>query len=278
MRTLLALASLLTAGVTLLAAGAAHAAPGPKPRAGIPKLPARFEVVSKGALKGGARPSDYGLTGENKGGDDPLALRLRTSLPAAAPAFATAPLEVADRPFHAVIADPLPDGGWMTFYRHNPAGGLSYVGADFLVVVRDDDGRERHRVPLDPLLLTPETEVQDVRLRGDLLVFNEACGTYSRNYRRKCSTLVGYDLGQRRVLWRTPWLTSNNQFLFWDDRTIVTGYGFTAEPDHLYLVDARSGRLLGRAKLDSAHSYLERMGDELHVITYGSHFVMRVTP
>lgn len=116
-----------------------------------------------------------------------------------------------------------------------------------------DDGVVKWTLDLTPLLSrTDQLEIQDVRLFGGVLYFNEACQSYSRAARGRCSSLVAVDPTEGRVLWRTPPLTSNNVFLV-TDRYIVSGYGFTAEPDHLFVVRRADGRVVARANLPTGH-------------------------
>ena len=58
---------------------------------------------------------------------------------------------------------------------------------------------------------------------------------------------------------------------------IVSGYGFTAEPDYLYLLDRRSGKVLDRVPVPSAPEILKLRGDRLHVRTYDRRVIARIT-
>ncbi len=99
-------------------------------------------------------------------------------------------------------------------------------------------------------------EVQDVRFVGGVLYWNEACQSYSAEAGGQCSSLVAFDPKNARVLWRSRNRTSNNVFLVLD-RYIVSGYGFTAEPDFLFLIDRATGRVRHRARIPAAHEWLE---------------------
>ena len=57
---------------------------------------------------------------------------------------------------------------------------------------------------------------------------------------------------------------------------IVAGYGFTAEPDFLYLLDRRTGRVLDRLAVPSAPEVIKLRGDRLHVRTYDRQVVARI--
>ncbi len=91
----------------------------------------------------------------------------------------------------------------------------------------------------------------------------------------RCSTLYAYDPQKKKLLWHSRYRVSNDIFLV-TDRLVITGYGFTQEPDYLYLLRKRDGKMLKKIKLDSAHDYLEMVGDKLHVMTYSRHVVFRL--
>jgi hypothetical protein len=263
-------------GLVLLAlpALARDPEPGTLPR----RLPSLLRQVRSEPFGGTDwAPATYGLTGANKGADQ-VGMRLRDQVPGNAPDFVKKDRTLDGKPFKVLIADPLGDGRWMGFYRHSPRGGFNSDQASYRVAVYEADGKESLSLDLNPWLLREGTEIQDVRWRGGRLYFNEACSTYSENWKGRCSYLVAVDPSAKAVLWRTPALVSNNVFIFRDDATIVCGYGFTGEPDFLFLVDANTGEVKSRTKLDSAHDYLEIANGRLHVFTYARHFVFDFLP
>src|SRR5581483_10498838 len=89
--------------------------------------------------------------------------------------------------------------------------------------------------------------------------------------------LNAVDLKRKRLLWRSPALVANaDTFVLLND-TIVSGYGFTAEPDYLYAVDRRNGRVVGRLPLPTAADRIVRHGTVLTVDTYDRRLTVRVT-
>lgn len=79
-------------------------------------------------------------------------------------------------------------------------------------------------------------------------------------------TAIDPDTGRR--LWRSKALVSNARTFVVTPRHLVTGYGFTAEPDWLYLLDRRTGRVVERLALPSAPEQITRSGKNLIVRTY----------
>jgi hypothetical protein len=72
----------------------------------------------------------------------------------------------------------------------------------------------------------------------------------------------------RRTLSRSPALVANARTFVLDGGYIISRYGFTAEPDFLYLLDRRTGRVLDRLELPSAPELIRRRGNRLYVRTY----------
>lgn len=208
---------------------------------------------------GGGLPTN--LTGKNK--PDGIALRYRKEVPTNTPGFVRREYDGLD----LFIADAIPEG-WLAFYKGN-CGSLGDV-CDYRAIFYNDDRTQRWDLNLNRYLQQERyVEIQDVRYHDGQLFFNEACATYASEVQGQCSWLVSVDPTFQEENWRTPPMTSNNVFIL-HDRSIYAGYGFTAEPDALYRIDARSGEILARADLDSAHEYLEVQGDKLYVVTYRS--------
>lgn len=169
------------------------------------------------------------------------------------------------------LLDEIPEGHF-ALYRE-PYGaercGLTEMWANcgFTLRLYGRDGAVRTTLPLNPLL-TRDThlEVQDVQYSGGLVYFNEACQTYARDAKGQCSSLVALDLANGKIVWRTKPLVSNSRFMLAGD-LILTGYGFTAEPDFLYLVDRTTGRVLDRMKVKTAPETYEPAGPETWRVT-----------
>lgn len=152
------------------------------------------------------------------------------------------------------------DGLFVALYR-DPygAGSCDLSGSDncaFLVRAWDDCGtlQWEHRLN-DFMSAKQHLEVQDMRWAGGTLYFNEACQSYSKQAKGKCSSLVALDPVAGEVRWRSGPRQSNNRFLVVDDY-VITGYGFTAEPDYLFVLRASDGKKLHKQKIPTAHEDL----------------------
>ena len=164
----------------------------------------------------------------------------------------------------------------MAFYREPLDMWAWSENPRFRVILFDERGKRFWDLELNRFLSRPaDLEIQDIRYYGRRLYFNEACQSYSREAGGECSALVKVDPWYRRVEWRTPNLISNNLFIV-QDPWVITGYGFTNEPDALFLVEQRSGKVVGRRGIDTAHQYFEVRNGTLVVVTHESVYTFRL--
>ncbi len=165
------------------------------------------------------------------------------------------------------------DAGYLAFYREpynlsscqlSGDGNCAYEARHY-----DRRGQVRWKLRLNEFMSRGDhLEIQDIRLAGGVLYFNEACQSYAQEAGGQCSSLVAVDPAAGRVLWRTPPLVSNGRFVV-RGCYLVAGYGFTAEPDHVSLVSRTSGKVLQTIPLASAPEKMTLVGrDQLDVEIY----------
>lgn len=176
------------------------------------------------------------------------------------------------------IADRTDDGIVCLYRGPFPEG---YANCDYTALFYAQNGTVRWKLNLNEYLSAEEhLEIQDIRYQDGVLYFNEACLSYSDLAGGQCSSLVALDPGtpekpETEVLWRTQGLVSNNIFIL-HDPWIISGYGFTNEPDFLYLVNAASGEIVSTTPLNTAHDYLIVKDGKLHVTCYGDYYVFEL--
>jgi len=190
--------------------------------------------------------STLGLSGKNKQVDYRQARRMQ--LPKG---YEKANADIMDRT----------QKGWIVLNRH----------AD-KVVHLNEKKQLFWNIRLGDIVREKQYIVDDIRYEAPILYFNAACPSYAKEQQSKCSTLYAYDTEKRRLLWYSRYLTSRDIFIL-TDKLVITGYGFTAEPDYLYILRKTDGKVLKKIKLDSALDYLEMKDNQLHVITYNNHYV-----
>jgi hypothetical protein len=120
-------------------------------------------------------------------------------------------------------------------------------------------------------------EVVYAREAGGVLYTETAHSTYARSSHGLNAYLNAVHLNTKKLRWRSPALVANagNFVLF--GSTVISGYGFTSEPDYLYAIDRRTGRVRGRLLLPSSPERIARHGNVLTVDTYDRRLVVRVT-
>lgn len=152
-----------------------------------------------------------------------------------------------------IIADPTPQG-WMALYRRE----LVSQDYDFVVVFYDQNKKPVTTVDLCAVSNTYNCEVQDVRYdaENDFLLFNMACPSYASEIDGKGSKLFCYKVNQQKMVWSTPYLTSNDIFIF-NDKYVFCTYGFTREKDYVFMIDKFTGKIYSKLPTSSDVENLE---------------------
>jgi|GEM_PF-3281233 len=108
---------------------------------------------------------------------------------------------------------------------------------------------------------------------GGLVYFNAAYNGYADIRDNKTGYLYCLDTQKREIIWATNSLTSSYRgFTVYKDH-IVTGYGFTAEPDFLYVVDRFSGVTKQTIPIKTAHEHIIMNNEKCYVRTYNMNYV-----
>ncbi len=161
------------------------------------------------------------------------------------------------------------DTGWMGLFR-KPMVADDY---NFVVVLYDHSRRPVATVNLCDITGNRYCEVQDVRWDADThhLLFNMACPSYAREINGKGSKLYCYDVENRRMVWETGYLVSNDIFIL-NKQFVFCSYGFTSEKKFLYMLDKRTGRQYSKVPMTYKVQYMElqqKGGKEcLYVVDY----------
>jgi hypothetical protein len=136
-------------------------------------------------------------------------------------------------------------------------GSREATNCEFTVALFAPDGSERwaHRLN-DHFSRRDRLEVQDVRYSNGVVYFNEACQSYSREARGRCSSLVALDPASGEVRFRTPSLVSNGEIVVLDSH-LVASYGFEGEKLEMSLVARDTGRVTTRLEMPAAIEHIE---------------------
>jgi len=114
------------------------------------------------------------------------------------------------------------------------------------------------------------------REANGLLYVQNAHLTYARSSYGQNGYITAIDAQTKKRLWRSKALVANAQTFAVTPDYLLTGYGFTAEPDWLYLLDRETGRVMERMSLPSGPEKITRSGKNFVVRTYDHVLVVRL--
>ena len=162
--------------------------------------------------------------------------------------------------------------------RHEAKVFLVY--GPFLVRARERDHTLRYAFDFSTFMRPPNRgELEPVtwarEVAGVLYVSNSHL-TYASTTNGRNAYVSAVDVGRKKTLWRSAALVANGRTFVVTGDLIVAGYGFTAEPDFLYLLDRRSGRVLDSLPVPSAPEIIRLRGTTLHVRTYDRQLVVKL--
>jgi hypothetical protein len=165
---------------------------------------------------------------------------------------------------------------------HHPDHNILVYGKHFgdgrILIVTDPDGRPRRGFDFSAWKNPPTSRPGDERFTesriiwaqvvSGVLLVSTAHSTYAASSAGKNGYLTALDLDTGNLFWRSQPLVANSSNFIVDRGWIISGYGFTDEPDFLYVLSARDGKVKSRTKLDSGPDILHLRGNQLLVRTY----------
>jgi hypothetical protein len=111
---------------------------------------------------------------------------------------------------------------------------------------------------------------------GGTLYVETAHSTYASSSYGRNGYVTAIDLATRRAAWRSPALVANAGTFLVTKRYLVTGYGFTDEPDYVYLLDRASGNLVDAVRLPNAPERITWQQGLVRVRTYDHVVLVRL--
>jgi serine/threonine protein kinase len=110
----------------------------------------------------------------------------------------------------------------------------------------------------------------------DVLYVSHGHNTYARSSKGMTGYVTAINVKDNRVLWSSPALISNARNFEIIDDYIVTGYGFTEEPDFLYVLRRKTGDVTQKIKLKSGPEYIIRKNNDIYVRTYDTDYLFEI--
>lgn len=143
------------------------------------------------------------------------------------------------------------------------------------VVVRDAFGESLGAFDLSAWPL--DQELHWAQVEDGVLYLCTYHMTYASSTAGNNAFLTAVALGTGELLWQSEPLVCNTRNFLLRDGWIISGYGFTAEPDSLFVLDAKTGEAVAKKKLASGPEVILEKGGTLFVRTYDRdyEFVLR---
>src|SRR5690606_7022511 len=110
-------------------------------------------------------------------------------------------------------------------------------------------------------------------LVGEVLYVSHGHRTYARSSKGDNAYITALDVSTGELLWRSAPRVANAADFIVHHGHIISGYGFTAEPDYLYVLDAATGKTVSATRVKSGPDYLFLKTDELWVRCYDADYV-----
>ncbi|WP_159397582.1 hypothetical protein [Sorangium cellulosum] len=163
--------------------------------------------------------------------------------------------------------------------------GPSPIDGRFLAIL-DEARRVVAFFDFESFLAPTESEPNDAAfVRGELRwaevkdgVLYVATGhrTYAASSKGKNAYLSALDLASGQLLWQSAPLVCNaGNFVLRGDH-LLCGYGFTAEPDFLYVLERTTGKITSKIPLKSGPDVLIEKDGKLFVRTYDTDYVFEI--
>jgi hypothetical protein len=173
---------------------------------------------------------------------------------------------IRSNPLLAIYGKDFADGRYLLAI--DPNSGKIEVAFDFSAFLwpHEFDRAERYFVKM---------ETTWAHLEEGILYVEHAHRTYARSSKGYNAYISALDTRTGMLLWRSKALVCNACNFLVQDGAIITGYGFTAEPDFLYVLNQADGRILQKVPLKSAPEFFVEKDHKLFVRTYHTDYVFR---
>ncbi len=122
----------------------------------------------------------------------------------------------------------------------------------------------------------PRHDVQWADVRDGVLYLSTRYNGYAKEVKGQHAQISAIDLTTGDVLFRSDPLTSNGADFLLVDGGIITGYGFTSEPDFVFCLDAKTGKTVQKIPVPSApeHFAWDEASRRVFVRTYDHDLVL----
>ena len=113
-------------------------------------------------------------------------------------------------------------------------------------------------------------------MQGDVLYVATGHRTYANSSGGVNAFISALDVKTGKLLWQSPSLVSNAENFLLYKGWIIAGYGFTAEPDFLFVLDQKTGKKVKKIKVKSGPDFILERDGTLYVRTYNTNYEFRL--
>lgn len=121
-----------------------------------------------------------------------------------------------------------------------------------------------------------EERIQWAQAAGDLLLVSNFHRTYAKSSKGQNGYLNALEPKSGKLRWRSRPLVCNSANFVVAGDAVISGYGFTAEKDFLYVLDRRTGAIVQTVPVRSGPEWLILKDGKLFVRTYNTDYVFRL--
>lgn len=122
-----------------------------------------------------------------------------------------------------------------------------------------------------------QPDIKYALIKDDILYVSIGHRTYA-SANPYTSYLVAIDTLSGETLWRSEdQVCGSNNFIIEGD-SIICGYGFTSEPDYIYIINRNNGKNQKQIKVKSAPYYFIPHDGYLFVLTYNTEYQYTIQP
>ena len=157
--------------------------------------------------------------------------------------------------------------------------GTTYGDTSKMVITDENDTQvlaaydfENFRFSPKTTLMGNDQKIQFAIIEGNILFVAHGCNTYSDGTGYQTGYISAIDLNTDEIIWTTRPMTCNSEFAI-SGNSIICGYGFSHEPDYLYIVDKYSGQRVKRTSLRTAAENIAVKGKKVYVHCYNYNYV-----
>lgn len=110
-------------------------------------------------------------------------------------------------------------------------------------------------------------------VEDDVLYIQHTGNGYARGFDGNTAYISAISIPDNKLLWTSKPLTANARNFIISGNSVICGYGFTDEPDYLYVLDKFSGERVQTIKLKTGPDFILEKNGSLYVRTYSDNYV-----